>query len=202
MSKYNIKHGYILAYNTIKKWNKYGYNFPFPKSWKFYFKEALKKDFTNFPSKTFDNNETNENFINKYQLKIYLRNYYNYLNEFLKKAFSKIDYEKIKKKCLWDSANDFCHTLEYRKMPFSLFIKDNIWKVDLNKSTNEILFELLLKWNDLDEDTYEIYHRLSYFIIKKYNAKQFYSKHFIENYMDIDLGWNSDEEWVMPSNIN
>ncbi|EQB61311.1 hypothetical protein NAPIS_ORF01123 [Vairimorpha apis BRL 01] len=87
-------------------------------------------------------------------------------------------------------------------MPFSLFIKDNIWKVDLNKSTNEILFELLLKWNDLDEDTYEIYHRLSYFIIKKYNAKQFYSKHFIENYMDIDLGWNSDEEWVMPSNIN
>jgi uncharacterized protein YnzC (UPF0291/DUF896 family) len=185
---------------AIKKVNKHGFNLPVAIGWKRFLLYKLKSE-RKIDSNI--NNLTQENLEEVFEeedLKNYQALYMKYLDSVVLNVLETIDLDKLEDAVSTEDSQAAIYTESFRQNGFFQYLKENIWNIDMKTSEEEIFNEMLLNWYDLDESGRRMYRKLGRAAIKRLPFRgncKIKSDYRITNFMDIDIGWNSDEEWII-----
>lgn len=185
---------------AIKKVNKHGFNLPKAINWDHFLFLKLKDDNKIDINTQKLSDENLNDILTEKEHKEYQTLYLKYLDSIVLRVLDTFDIDKLEKAVCIEDSKSVIYTEPFRKNGFFCFLKERIWKVDLKESEETIFNKLLLDWYDLDEIERNLYRKFGKSAVKKLPKKTAYrikSTYFIKNYMDIDLGWDSEEEWIL-----
>ncbi|WUR02538.1 uncharacterized protein VNE69_02065 [Vairimorpha necatrix] len=172
----------------IKKLNQKGNKIPLIKKFKEFFIESLLKD------KIIKNKKNYKNFKNYEK---YYKSYIKYIDETA--CYLIENYEDCEEDIEEINAEKMLDKFKFRSNGFFQYIKYSILDMDLSKPEDEIFNICLLEWYDMSEKERKMYRKLGSKKHKFYKGlpdDMRKAGHIIDNINDLDIEWDSQEEWI------